>query len=147
MFLLAIGIGFVAGRISVKVDGLADVSAIRASGQASNILPTVTLRKIDNNAVTGSYRGDVRIAGSTTTAEQRGGEFSVPLSDIASTAGATAGATALDTNYPYVASKNSEVFHAVSAPVAKRIKPENRVYFASREEAQKKGFRPGTDVK
>lgn len=131
----------------MKVDALSDSSTIRAGGQASEILPTVTLRSIGNNAVTGSYSGDVRVMGSTTTAEQRNGEFTVSLSDIASVGGTTEGATALDTRYPYVASKNSEVYHVISASASSRIKPENRVYFTSKEEAEKKGFRPGTDVK
>ncbi len=147
MFLLSVGIGFFAGRISVKIDASSDLSPISEAAEASEILPTVTLRSIGNNAVTGSYSGDVRVMGSTTTAEQRNGEFTVPLSDLVSTGTVGAGPTALDTRYPYVASKNSEVYHVISASASSRIKPENRVYFASKEEAEKKGFRPGTDVK
>lgn len=146
VFLLAVGIGFFAGRISVKVDALSDAVAIKEAGQISEIVPTVTLRAISHNAVTGSYSGEVRVMGTKTTAEQRNGEFTLPLSDVTSSVGGSTGATALDANYPYVASKNSTLYHPITATAATRIKPENRVYFKTREEAEKRGFRPGSDV-
>jgi hypothetical protein len=43
-------------------------------------------------------------------------------------------------NCPYVASKNSNKFHLASCQWAKRIKPENRICFSNREEAEKKGY-------
>ena len=39
----------------------------------------------------------------------------------------------------FVASKNSDKFHAPNCQWAKRIKPENIVCYSSREEAQKSG--------
>lgn len=42
----------------------------------------------------------------------------------------------------YVGSKNSDKYHLASCAVAKRIKPENRLCFASREEAEKRGYVP-----
>lgn len=42
----------------------------------------------------------------------------------------------------YVASKNSSIFHDISCPTAKSIKEENRVWFASAEEAKAKGYKP-----
>jgi hypothetical protein len=44
--------------------------------------------------------------------------------------------------YEYVASKNSEVFHKPQCIWAKRIKPENLVYYGSRDEAINAGKRP-----
>jgi len=44
--------------------------------------------------------------------------------------------------YRYVASKNSEVFHYVWCRYAQKIKPENRIYFFTREEAIASGRRP-----
>jgi hypothetical protein len=44
--------------------------------------------------------------------------------------------------YKYVASKNSSVFHKPDCSSAKRIKPENLVYYSSREEAINAGKRP-----
>lgn len=41
---------------------------------------------------------------------------------------------------PYVGSRNSDKYHLATCAVAKRIKPENRVCFASKEEAEKRGY-------
>jgi len=42
----------------------------------------------------------------------------------------------------FVGSKNSNKYHLPSCAVAKRIKVENRVCFASKEEAEKRGYVP-----
>jgi len=44
--------------------------------------------------------------------------------------------------YQIVASKNGEVYHYVWCSGAKRIKEENKIYFKSKEEAEKAGLRP-----
>lgn len=46
------------------------------------------------------------------------------------------------TNCIFVGSKNSNKYHLPTCAVAKRIKPENRVCFASKEEAEKRGYVP-----
>jgi hypothetical protein len=46
------------------------------------------------------------------------------------------------TKYPYVASKNSKVFHKSTCTWAKRIAPENLVHYKTREEAINDGKRP-----
>lgn len=46
------------------------------------------------------------------------------------------------TNCAFVGSKNSNKYHLPSCTAAKRIKPENRVCFASKEEAEKRGYVP-----
>ena len=43
-------------------------------------------------------------------------------------------------NCLFVGSKNSNKYHAPTCAVAKRIKPENRVCFASKEEAERRGY-------
>ena len=43
---------------------------------------------------------------------------------------------------PFVASKDSEVFHLSCCPCADKIYPENRVYFNTSEEAISAGYRP-----
>lgn len=45
-------------------------------------------------------------------------------------------------NCVFVGSKNSNKYHLPSCAAAKRIKPENRVCFASKEEAEKRGYVP-----
>ena len=41
---------------------------------------------------------------------------------------------------PLVGSRNSNKYHALTCAVVKRIKPENRVCFASKEDAEKRGY-------
>ncbi len=43
---------------------------------------------------------------------------------------------------PFVGSVNSDKYHLATCAVVKRIKPENRVCFASKEEAEKRGYKP-----
>ena len=45
----------------------------------------------------------------------------------------------------FVASKNSSVYHFPWCSGAQRIKEENKIYFSSREEAEKAGFRPAAN--
>ena len=47
----------------------------------------------------------------------------------------------------YVGSKNSDKYHLVTCPGASQIKEENKVYFASKEEAQKAGYSPASNCK
>ena len=44
------------------------------------------------------------------------------------------------TTCPFVGSRNSNKYHLATCAVAKRIKLENRICFASREEAEKRGY-------
>ncbi len=47
-------------------------------------------------------------------------------------------------NCPFVGSKNSDKYHSPDSAPAKRIKPANRVCFASETEAQEAGYEAGT---
>ena len=46
-------------------------------------------------------------------------------------------------NCPLVGSRNSNLYHLTTCAVAKRIKPENKVCFASKEDAEKRGYIAG----
>lgn len=41
----------------------------------------------------------------------------------------------------FVASRESDVYHELDCPHAERIKPDNRIYFNKREEAEEAGYR------
>ncbi len=43
----------------------------------------------------------------------------------------------------FVGSRNSDKYHLPSSSCAKRIKPENRVCFAAKEDAEKRGYKAG----
>jgi len=47
----------------------------------------------------------------------------------------------------YVASKNGEVYYLPWCGGVSRIKEENRVWFVSKEEAEKRGYRPAKNCK
>jgi len=47
----------------------------------------------------------------------------------------------------YVASKNSKIYYNVNCSGAKRIKEENKIWFSSREEAEKSGLTLATSCK
>jgi len=47
-------------------------------------------------------------------------------------------------NCAFIGSKNSDKYHTPDCHWAERIKEENRVCFESKEEAQEKGYQPGS---
>ena len=47
-----------------------------------------------------------------------------------------------ETQQQFVGSKNGTVYHFPWCPGAQQIKEENKIYFNSREEAEKAGYRP-----
>jgi methylphosphotriester-DNA--protein-cysteine methyltransferase len=46
------------------------------------------------------------------------------------------------TRYPFVANKNSDVYHSTDCKWSKKIKPENIIMFASNQEAVTQKFLP-----
>lgn len=60
---------------------------------------------------------------------------------------ANAALLALPESGGYVASKSGAVYHLPWCSGAKRIKEENRIYFASKEEAERAGYRPAANCK
>jgi hypothetical protein len=61
---------------------------------------------------------------------------------FSATAAAAPGASAEQAQYAFVAAKGGKVYHRPDCPSAKRIKPENLIGFASREEAEAAGLAP-----
>lgn len=47
----------------------------------------------------------------------------------------------------YVGSKNGSKFHLLTCPGAKQISDENKVYFSSKQDAQKQGYTPASNCK
>ncbi|MGK2849001.1 MAG: hypothetical protein ACSLEX_02945 [Minisyncoccota bacterium] len=75
----------------------------------------------------------------------------VPTMDITSSSDSTGSVSPRSTNKPintssapcpFVGSRNSDKYHLATCAVAKRIKSENRVCFASKEEAEQRGYKP-----
>lgn len=53
--------------------------------------------------------------------------------------------TNIAANILYVASKNGTSYHLPNCPGAKQIKPENKIEFNSKEEAEKAGYKPAAN--
>ena len=91
--------------------------------------------------------------------EKRGAELRIVSSAEKSTVGATDDARALSAPSPqaevevaspqgmYVGSRGGTTYHLPWCAGAKRIKEENKVWFASKEEAVGKGYKPATNCK
>ncbi|MDD3486821.1 MAG: Ada metal-binding domain-containing protein [Candidatus Moranbacteria bacterium] len=58
------------------------------------------------------------------------------------TTGSPAGQTTEKQDCAFVASKTSDKYHLPTCAWAKKIKPENRICFSSKEEAESKGYKP-----
>jgi hypothetical protein len=50
-------------------------------------------------------------------------------------------------NALYVGSKSGEKYHLLTCPGAKQIKEENKIFFASKEDAMKNGYGPASNCK
>jgi hypothetical protein len=72
----------------------------------------------------------------------------VPVSAAAAiTADPREPALSSSTAHAYVASKTGSKYHLPSCPGASQIKEENKIYFASKEEAQRAGYAPAANCK
>ena len=59
----------------------------------------------------------------------------------------TAGSSGGETRGLYVGSMNGKTYHLPSCAGAKRIREENKVWFATKQEAQLRGYKPATNCK
>jgi len=80
------------------------------------------------------------VAGASVCPEQA--EKSIPINPSVKTASAPTETNATNDNQKcsFVASKNSNKYHLLTCRYAQNIKPENKVCFSSKEEAESRGF-------
>lgn len=75
----------------------------------------------------------------------------MPLTDLAAPDGTisptTRGIPTRERRGKYVASKNGKYYYAADMSMAARIKPDNRIWFGSPQEAEAKGFRAAKEPK
>lgn len=88
-------------------------------------------------------------SGSTTELVALKAAGSAPRAQEDSPAAATPAPTIATSPIPngFVGSKNSDKYHFPDCPSAKRIKAENQVWFATREEAEAAGYSPSACTK
>lgn len=73
--------------------------------------------------------------------------ISETIGDSPKSVGAKTPQILLNDGGKYVASKNSDKYHAPWCSGAKRIKEENKIWFNSKEEAEAKGYTPASNCK
>jgi len=148
VFFLAMAVSFFAGQISVQLptSDNRDTPMV-ALGQTSAFVPTLQITSADKGVLSGvSNSKDLRVfVGGQMAVIREDGSLLLDTTGLTERmSGATeAGETA---SYPYVASKNSKLYHRVGSSAANRISPANKVYFQSKAEAESKGFQPGSGV-
>lgn len=142
-FIIVVALGFLAGRLSVKIENVAHVDPIKEVGEISTFVPTINFTAFEKGILYGKSNGkDLRVFVQDQMVEgKETGEFFVDTTAIKQTVTEEQG------KYQYVASKNSTKYHPIGTSAANSIKPENRRYFVTKEEAEKAGFVPGGDVK
>jgi len=122
----------------------------------------IELAKIDEQEISGKIEGEATLelngelvetsefetaTGSLLTVYNDLVELTTPLGIATFEAGSEAAAGVAPAGAQFVASKNGSKYHPVGSGTAKRIKDENKVYFASKEEAEQAGFEAGKSVK
>lgn len=110
--------GFLIGRISVILDGT----------QGGLRITEKEIRGAGLDAVQASVLGAAAVSSE----------------NVASGAGETVAALQ---SGAYVASRNGTVFHLPTCSGAKRISEANKIWFATKEEAMAKGYRPAANCK
>ena len=71
----------------------------------------------------------------------------VPLEQLKTTVVPLLPAPVTSENALYVGSKSGEKYHLLTCPGAKQIKDENKIYFASKEDAMRNGYTPASNCK
>ncbi len=121
--LLVLGLGFGLGRLSL-------------GGFASTPKPFDMVQKTDSRA--SAFGAEASLSGSASTSTEVG----------------SAGATSAPAVVPlativgkgmYVGSRNSDKYHLPTCPGAKHIAEANKVWFASKADAEKAGYKPASN--
>ncbi len=147
--LLVLVIGFLAGRLSVKLDALSRDEPVQEVGQISETVPTIHFTSFQQGLLYGSHNEqEVRIlVGGKMVENKPDGSFFIDTGSIKEVPLASNENGNNSVMYLFVASKNGKVFHPIGSSAANSIKAENKLYFESREEAEKAGLSAGSDVK
>lgn len=90
---------------------------------------------------------DMEAAKGSLWIEERPLTDELPASVIAAEGGIPTPAPSMPAGGQYVASKNGSAYYLPYCGGARNIKEENKVWFASKEEAEAKGYRPAKNCK
>lgn len=143
LLLLVLAVGFFIGRGSIKMNYTSTGTLLQDVGEISKTVPVLHMTSFQKGLLYGVTNGHpVRIITDTSVIPvNKDGTFFVDTNNFSSRDAIS------NEGYLYVGSKNSNKYHPIDSSVAGNIKPENKVYFISKEDAAQKGYIPGSSVK
>ncbi len=101
-------------------------------------IPVVVIDGIQNSALVGSLRGNVRLlAGGRPILASSGGVFAIHDTNILT----NVIESFIPTGMQFVASKRGKKYYPVASASAAHLSPANRVYFPNAEAAERAGFK------
>ena len=129
---------YIAGRM-ISLQQFAEPS-FRLRPDTRPRIPVVQFEGIQEGNIVGHLRGDVRVFwGDQMMIPDGSGAFRITAEDLLLTEEV---AVRVPDGMPFVASRNGKKYYPVHARMGERIKPENRRYFPTAEEAENAGFLP-----
>ncbi|OGJ54153.1 hypothetical protein A3D11_03965 [Candidatus Peribacteria bacterium RIFCSPHIGHO2_02_FULL_49_16] len=136
LLLLACAFGYTVGRIvSLYEERYGTTMTLQPDTRES--IPVVEIRGVEEGKLVGEIKGNVRVfLGSKQIFTDADGSFAVPaetllINDIW---------VSIPDGAKFVASKRGTKYYSIDSSGGQRIVPENRVYFGSKEEAEKQGY-------
>lgn len=128
--------GYIAGR-TVSLQELAD-PPFRLEPDVRPRVPVVQVEGIQEGVVIGRISGDVRVFwGEHMVIPDGSGAFRIAEDSLMEEM-----IVRVPDSMQFVASRRGKKYYPVTSPMGERIKPENRVYFPTANDAEASGFLP-----
>ena len=139
--LLVLSLGYALGLYGNTLQDSQAPAPIEAVDLRSPTLPVVHIEEIREGKITGTVGTGARLLiGSDLIAAESDGSFTVPAGSFLT----NIVAIKAPDGAAYVASKRGKNYYPLSSKNAESLKPENRIYFGSEEEAEAAGYKRGS---
>lgn len=128
--------GYIAGRV-VTLRQFAD-PPFRLEPDTRPHVPVVQVERREKGVIVGHINGDVRVFwGDTMVIPDGSGAFRIAEGPLVEEV-----TVEVPDGMQFVASHKGKKYYSVTSPMGERIKPENRVYFPTADDAEASGFLP-----
>jgi hypothetical protein len=128
--------GYLLGRITTVRVTLPS-TPVTVTYETGTLIPVVTLDETVDGMVTGSMKGTVRLfVNNAYVLAESGGSFRFPITPLLK----SYHDIAVPSGMRFVASKRGKKYYPIASASASALAPQNRIYFRTREEAEKAGF-------
>lgn len=137
---LVLLLGYLLGSFLLTVERVAAPAPVRIARVRSPRAPFVHVREISNGRIIGTVGTGARLViGKTVVVPEHDRTFEIAASPFL--------VNVIDVPVPhgalFVASRRGKNYYPVAARAAERLKPENRIYFRTGEEAEEMGYKRG----